>query len=72
MKNISSNHQFKPTPARLVPKIVQIIHEPASVEVQAQQVQAMAEVFARRLRGLDGSDRDKPGEVSKRAAGAGE
>jgi len=29
-------------------------------------------VFARRLRDLDGSDRDKPGEVSKRAAGAGE
>jgi len=29
-------------------------------------------VFARRLRGLDNPDRDKPGEVSKRAAGAGE
>ena len=65
-------HSTKPTPARLIPKAVQIIHEPASVEVQAQQVQAMAEVFARRLRGLDNPDRDKPGEVSKRATGAGE
>jgi len=65
-------HSTKPTPARLIPKIVQIIHEPASVEIQAQQVQVMAEVFARWLRGLDNPDRDKPGEVSKRAAGAGE